>query len=50
MRIIIFMLLFAQATMAQKVLNPQEYFNLILMNHPIAKQAALLPEMEMLQY
>jgi len=45
MRIIIFMLLFAKITMAQKVLNPQEYFNLILMNHPIAKQAALLPEM-----
>jgi outer membrane protein TolC len=45
MRIIIFILLLAQTSLAQKVLNPQEYFNLILLNHPIAKQAALLPEM-----
>jgi len=45
MRIVIFILLLAQTSLAQKVLNPQEYFNLILLNHPIAKQAALLPEM-----
>lgn len=44
MRVFIVILFLAQFSISQRILKPQEFFNLILLNHPIAKQSALLPE------
>ena len=44
MRVFIVILFLAQSSISQRVLNPEEFFKLILLNHPVAKQSALLPE------